>query len=115
LRGALDIAARVPATVVQSGALAFLTHELAQSRDDVTTVVWHSVVWQYVDPAERTAVDELLHDVGHPLVRISLEPEARSYAFRVHATTYPSGRRVHLADALGHGPPVHWTGATIDL
>jgi hypothetical protein len=115
LRGALDIAARVPATVVQSGALAFLTHELAQGRDDVTTVVWHSVVWQYVDPAERRAVDELLLGVGHPLVRISFEPEARSYAFRVHATTYPSGHRVHLADALGHGPPVHWTGATIDL
>jgi hypothetical protein len=116
LRGALDIAARVPAPVERAGALEFLTRELARHRDEVTTVVWHSVVWQYVDPAERAAVDQLLQDVGRPLVRVSLEPEAvdGSYVFRVLATCYPSGRRVHLADALGHGPPVRWTGARIE-
>jgi hypothetical protein len=117
LRGALDIATRVPATVERAGALEFLTRELAEARDDVTTVVWHSVVWQYVDPAERTAVEQLLSSTAHPVVRISLEPEAvggGSYVFRAHATSYPSGRRVHLADALGHGPPVRWTGATIE-
>jgi len=117
LRGALDVAARVPAAVERAGALEFLTRELAEARDDVTTVVWHSVVWQYVDPAERAAVEALLAGTPHPVVRVSLEPEAvggGSYVFRVHATSYPSGRRVHLADALGHGPPVRWTGATID-
>ncbi|MCU1600047.1 MAG: hypothetical protein JWO22_756 [Frankiales bacterium] len=117
LRGALDIAARVPAQVEQAGALEFLTRELAASDDDLLTVVWHSVVWQYVDPAERKAVEELLATAERRVVRVSLEPEAvdGSYVFRVHATTYPSGRRVHLADALGHGPPVRWTGARIEL
>jgi len=117
LRGALDIATRVPAVVEQAGALDFLTRELAAHDDDLVTVVWHSVVWQYVDPAEREAVDRLLAAAGKRLVRISLEPEAvdGSYVFRVHATTYPSGKRVHLADALGHGPPVRWTGARIVL
>jgi hypothetical protein len=81
--------------------------------------VWHSVVWQYVDPAERDATDRLLREVGArataPLVRVSMEPEqvGTSWEFRVHATTWPSGRRVHLADALGHGPPVRWTGARL--
>jgi hypothetical protein len=115
LRGALDVAARVPAVVEQAGALEFLRRELAEPRNDVTTVLWHSVVWQYVDPEERHAVEALLLDLAHPVVRISLEPEARTFDFRVHATSYPSGRRVHLADALGHGPPVRWTGARIEL
>jgi len=116
LRGALDIAARVPAPVERAGALEFLTRELSSLTDDVTTVVWHRVVWQYVDPAERQAVDDLLASCGRPLVRISLEPVAvdGTYVFQVHAVSYPSGRRVQLADALGHGPPVRWTGASIE-
>jgi hypothetical protein len=117
LRGALDVAARVPAHVERRGALEFLTRELADARDEVTTVVWHSVVWQYVHPDERKAVDELLLSSGRPLVRVSLEPEAvdGTFVFRVHATSYPSGTRVHLADATGHGPPVRWTGARVSL
>src|SRR4051794_20555277 len=107
LRGALDIAARVPAVVERAGALEFLRRELAQPRAGATTVVWHSVVWQYVDPAERGAVEALLRDLRHPVVRVSLEPEqvGDEIVFRVSATHYPSGRKVHLADALGHGPP----------
>ena len=114
LRGALDVAGRVPVTVERAGALEFLQRELASEPSDVTTVLWHSVVWQYVDPAEREAVETLLITSGRRLVRISLEPVAvdGSYVFQVAATTYPSGRRVHLADAEGHGPPVRWTGAT---
>ncbi|MFN2539711.1 MAG: DUF2332 domain-containing protein [Mycobacteriales bacterium] len=74
LRGALDIAARVPAVVERTGALEFLTRELAEQHDGLTTVVWHSVVWQYIDRAERTAVDELLASSARPVVRVSLEP-----------------------------------------
>jgi hypothetical protein len=116
LRGALDIAARVPAQVETAGALEFLRRELSDLPDDVTTVVWHSVVWQYVDPSERQAVERLLSSTNRPLVRVSLEPVAvdGTYVFQVHAVSYPSGHRVHLADALGHGPPVLWTGARIE-
>lgn len=122
LRGALDVAARVPAVVERAGALDFLTRELADLPEGVTTVVWHSVVWQYVDPAERAAVDALLERTGRaagagtPLVRVSLEPQrigGGDFTFRVHAQRWPTGERVHVADALGHGPPVRWTGATM--
>lgn len=120
LRGALQVAADVPATVERAGALDFLTRELADLPAGVTTVVWHSVVWQYVDPAERRAVDALLDRVGAratadaPLARVTLEPEqvGGSFVFRLHVQRWPTGERVHVADALGHGPPVRWTGAT---
>ena len=110
----------VPASVERAGVLDFLTRELAEL-PDVPTVVWHSVVWQYVDPAEREATERLLRELAppadRPVVRVSMEPEqvGDTWEFRVHATTWPGGRRVHLADALGHGPPVRWTGARIEL
>jgi hypothetical protein len=122
LRGALQVAERVPAVVERAGALEFLTRELADLPEGVTTVVWHSVVWQYVDPAERLAVDALLDRTGRdlttgaPLVRVSLEPQrvgTHDFAFQLHVQRWPDGTRVHLANALGHGPPVRWTGATL--
>ncbi len=121
LRGALALAERIPATVEPLGALEFLTRELAELPEGVTTLVWHSVVWQYVDPAERRAVDALLERAGaratesNPLVRLSLEPEKVGgvVTFRVLARRWPGDGAIHLADALGHGPPVLWTGERI--
>ena len=121
LRGALAVAERIPTVVERLGAFAFLDRELANLPSGVTTVVWHSVVWQYVDPAERRAVDALLERVGArateaaPLVRLSLEPEKVDGAvvFRVRGRRWPGVGSVHLAEALGHGPPVRWTGARI--
>ena len=120
LRAAMDVAGRVPAVVEKAGALDFLTRELADLPAGVTTVVWHSVLWQYVDPHEQRAVDALFDRVGQqatataPLARVSLEPErvgGGTFTFRVHVQRWPTGERVHVADALGHGPPVRWTGA----
>ena len=122
LRGALQVAERVPAVVERAGALDFLTRELADLPAGVTTVVWHSVVMQYVDPAERAAVDALLDTVGTatgpdaPLVRVALEPERvghRDFDFTVTAQRWPGGQRLRLAQALGHGPPVTWSGARL--
>ncbi len=119
LRGALHVADRVPASVTPEGALDFLSRELAEPATGLTTVVWHSVVWQYVDPAERRAVDALMVRAGRNatadarLARVTLEPERvgdGNFTFRVHVQLWPHGDRVHVADALGHGPPVRWTG-----
>jgi hypothetical protein len=111
LRGALDVAARVPATVERAGALEFLTRELTT---DVTTLVWHSVVWQYVDPAERAAVEALLAQAPPSVVQAGMEPErvGDDWVFRVHLQR-GGCPRVHVADAHGHGLPVRWTGANI--
>jgi hypothetical protein len=113
LRGALEVAARVPAKVERAGALEFLTRELAAT--DVTTVVWHSVVWQYVDAEERAAVEALLAQAPPSVVQVGMEPErvGDEWVFRV-SLQRGGGERVHVADAHGHGPPVRWTGATIE-
>lgn len=123
LKSAIKIARRIPAPVEKAGARDFLTRELVELPQAMTTVVWHSVVWQYMDPEERKEVNDLLSEAGaratatSRLARVSLEPQrigGGDYTFQVHVQTWPGGERVHVANALGHGPPVHWLGARIN-
>ncbi len=81
------------------------------------TVVWHSIVRQYLSPAERDAVDAVLDEAGARatdnalLVRVAFEPEKvgeGDYSFRVRTTTWPSGHEQLVADCEGHGPPIRW-------
>lgn len=114
LRAALLLAAQDPPYVERSGAAAFLERELAAPRDGVTTVVWHSVVRQYVDPAERDAMDALIEDAGRratreaPFAHLWMEPERGEPRFWLGLRTWPGGRRRTLAECQGHGPPVVW-------
>ncbi|MDT7570673.1 MAG: hypothetical protein QOE05_847 [Actinomycetota bacterium] len=117
LRGALEIAAEHPVTVESLPASDFLRRELATPAVGTTTVVWHSVVRQYLAPEERAAVDALIDAAGEratddaPLVRLSLEPEKKvqsTFRFLVEMTSWPDGDARLLAECLGHGPPVTW-------
>ena len=110
LRAALDVARRVPVTVERAGALEFLQRELAHPWDG-TTLVWHSVVWQYLHPDEQAAVDALLEQAPGRVVRASMEPDRDG--FHVHLRR-AGHEPVHVADCHGHGPPVRWTGATLE-
>lgn len=117
LRGALQIAAAEPIAVDALPASEFLRRELATAVPGTTTVVWHSVVRQYLTREERAKVDALLEAAGAratpdaPLVRLSLEPEKKvqsTFRFLVEMTTWPDGGSRVLAECLGHGPPVTW-------
>ena len=117
LRGALEIAAQQPVTVEALPASEFLRRELATTVAATTTVVWHSVVRQYLAPEERAEVDALIAVAGEratsdaPLVRLSLEPSkqtASTFRFLVELTSWPGGDSRLLAECLGHGPPVTW-------
>jgi hypothetical protein len=116
LRGAFTVAQRVPATVERLSAAAFLARE-ARPTPGVTTVVWHSVVWQYLSPDERAAVQRELSAAAAtatrdaPLAHLRVEPEqvgAQELRFVVSLTLWPGGQTRQLATAQGHGPPVTW-------
>lgn len=117
LRNALQVAAARPVPVERLLASAFLARELAEPVPGVATVVWHSVVRQYLTGEERVEVDRLLAEAGAraapdaPVFRLSLEPErvaGSTFRFLVELTGWPGGRPEVLAEALGHGPPVTW-------
>ena len=117
LRAALRLAARYGVPVEALPASRFLARELARPTPGVATVVWHSVVWQYLDRAERAAVQEILAAAAAratpaaPLAHLSLEPERVGdgpFRFPVELTVWPGGETRALAKAKGHGPPVRW-------
>jgi hypothetical protein len=119
LRGALQVAARHPVAVEALPASAFLERELAAPVPGVATVVWHSIVWQYLAADERERVEQLLAaagaraTAGAPLHRLALEPHRVGVAeagFAVTLTSWPGGQTRVLADAGPHGPPVRWRG-----
>ncbi|GAB2668746.1 DUF2332 domain-containing protein [Kribbella swartbergensis] len=116
LRGALAIAREVPADVRREDAVSFV-RGLELSRGHVT-VLWHSIMWQYLTRDDRAAVEERLAELGatadesSPLARLRLEPLRRtaggSYDFLVDLQVWPGGVRRILGRAEPHGQDLVW-------
>lgn len=116
LRGAIDVARRVPAALERrTAADAVAGLRLAEG---ALTVLWHSITWQYLSADERDAVRAHLDALGSladkraPFAHLTMEP-ARSHPdgsirFTVSARGWPDGGRRVLGECHPHGPPVHW-------
>lgn len=116
LRGALAVAARVPAALVRQSARDFV-HDL-RLEPGTTAVVWHSIMWQYLDAAEQAEVGSRLESLGETasaqarLAHLRLEPGRRTPASerRVLVTLrmWPRGQEQLLGSAPPHGLPTTW-------
>ncbi|MEV8378253.1 DUF2332 domain-containing protein [Kribbella sp. NPDC056861] len=116
LRGALEVARKVPADVRREDALSFLRNlELSEGH---VTVIWHSVMWQYLSPEEQTAGDALIAALGAkatetaPLAHLCLEPMRRTpedkSEFLIVLQVWPGGVPRILGTAEPHGTPAYW-------
>lgn len=107
LRGAIEVARRVPARLDQADALAWLRSELARPVTGVATVVYHSVFLQYLPAAERERLVSAIRGAGMaagrdaPLAWVRMEPGATTYETRV--TLWPGGGEVLAATSGPHG------------
>lgn len=107
LRGALEVARRVPAWVDRSGAADWLPDRLATPREDVLTVVWHSVVRQYVDPVEWAEVEATIAAAPGLVAHVAMEPAIPPDPDGMAVTVSFAGEApVRVATAGPHGPPV---------
>ncbi len=117
LRGALQVATGVPAQVRRQGAVDFVQGlELA---DGSVTVLWHSVMWQYLSGEEQAAVSARIEELGRsaterrPFARLRLEPMRRTagdeHDFLVALQVWPGGESLVIGDSAGHGVPTTWT------
>jgi hypothetical protein len=120
LDAALEVARRHPPPVERAEALAWLERRLAEPAAGVATVVFHSIVVQYLEPEARAALRALLDragaraSAGAPLAWLRMEPPEREPAAgdparglaEIRLTRWPGGAEALLGHAGYHGRPV---------
>jgi len=118
LDAALEIAARVPATVERADACEWVAQRVAPAPGAVT-VVYHSIVMGYLGRDGMRRFAEVVRAAGAratheaPLAWLCLEPSRREdggWEYLVFLTLWPGGERRVLAHSTPHGPPVRWQG-----
>ena len=113
LAAALDVAARVPVSIERADLPVWLEQRLAGAASGSATVVFHSVVIQYLSKEGRQRTADVIEEAGRratddaPLAWLRMEP-TRERDFAVEITTWPGGDHRVLGRCGGHGPPVRW-------
>jgi hypothetical protein len=116
LRGAISVARQVPATLHRRNATEAVTGlELAAG---TLTVLWHSIMWQYLSLPEQSTIEAVIEEIGararveSPFAHLTLEPHRRTpdgqLEFVVRVRCWPGGDDRLLAACSPHGPPVIW-------
>jgi hypothetical protein len=116
LRGAILVAREYPARLETATAGDFV--DTLRVADGHLTVLWHSVMWQYLDAAEKSRVRDRLDEIGSsatpsaPFAHIAFEPRrlepGGARRFVVAVRMWPGGQERLLGEAPPHGIPVQW-------
>lgn len=112
---AIATARAVPARIDRADAVDWLAAGLPGRPRDATTVLFHTVAWQYLPPAARARGDALIAAAGAaatpraPLARLGMEADGNPDA-ALTLTLWPGGRTIPLARVDFHGRAVRWTG-----
>jgi hypothetical protein len=117
LAGAIALARREPVHLTRTDAASYVDD--LDLHEGHLTVVWHSVMWQYVPVDQQERVRSRLAALGErageeaPLVHLFAEPTRRTpeepHRFWVVAETWPGGgARRFLGRMAPHGIPVTW-------
>lgn len=110
LRAALEIAAARPAPVERGGAVEWAAARLAEPAPGLATILFHSIVMQYLSEDERDAFARVVQEAGSragedtPLAWLRMEPDGERAAVRL--ATWPGGEDRLLAHSGYHGTPV---------
>ena len=116
LRGALEVTRNIPSTVERADAAEWLEQHLRDPVPGVATIVFHSIVFFYLDHSGRARVRSLLEGAGEqavlgaPMAWLFLEMEDERFVIRLRK--WPGGVERLLATSTAHGPPVRWLPKT---
>lgn len=116
LRGAVLVAREYPARLVRASAADFVAE--CKPAEGALTVLWHSVMWQYLPAKEQDRAAARIDEAGAaatesaPFAHIAFEPRrltpAGRHRFVVSVRTWPGGVERLVGEAPPHGLPVTW-------
>jgi len=102
-------------TRVETGDAAIWAAERAAPAEGVTTVVYHSIFWQYLPAETQSALRTALERHGakatptSPLAWLRMEPpDGRAIPIELKLTLWPGGAERRLATVHAHGASVDW-------
>lgn len=115
LEQALALAVLHPPRIDRGNAVPWLAQQLAAPQASGTCrVVFHSMVLQYLNAADRSAVDAMIATAGRratfdrPIARISFERERANAQVQLTVTCWPSGEARVLANCHPYGNWIDW-------
>ncbi|HET7485339.1 MAG TPA: DUF2332 domain-containing protein [Solirubrobacterales bacterium] len=110
MQAALQVALELPVRVDREPAAPWTQRMLSESTPEQATVLYHSIVMQYLSDEERGAFHAKIQAAGEratkeaPLGWLRMEPGGERAD--VHLTTWPGGATRHIARVGYHGSPV---------
>lgn len=110
MTAALEVANEEPVPIDREPAATWAQRMLAEPAPGQTTVIYHSIVSQYLSDEERTALFEGIREAGEratpeaPLAWLRMEPVDDRAALDL--TFWPGEKERHLARVGYHGTPV---------
>ncbi len=114
LQAAINVALAHPLHVEQADAGQWIADALrAALPEGVSTVVFHSIVWQYLPAATRSMLRDALDSAGagatptSPLLWLRMEPDTLERA-ELRLTTWPGGEEELIAHVGYHGSDITW-------
>ena len=112
LDAALDLAPSIPVDVDRADAAEWVEEQLGDTRKGVATVLFQSIVWQYLTPETRAAVRSVVKETGAratadaPIAWLRMEPGSEpTKGAEVRLRRWP-GEEQLLAITGYHGRPV---------
>jgi hypothetical protein len=114
LRGALEVAASAPCRVEREDAAGWVERRLAEPAADRATLVFHSIVGQYLGERGLASFERHVREAGArasrsaPLGWLRMEPAGERAEVRL--ATWPGGEDRLIARAGYHGTPVALCG-----
>ena len=110
MRAALEVASEVPVSLDREPAAAWAERALAEEAPGEATVIYHSIVSQYLSDEERATLFDNIRRAGErataaaPLAWLRMEPVDDRASLEL--TVWPGGKERRLARVGYHGTPV---------
>jgi hypothetical protein len=120
LDAAIALAASVPFVLERSNAVEFVARKLGHRHPGSVFVLFHSIMWQYMPQASKSAIEAALAEAGgaatadSPVAWLRMEPlDTRDPHATLSLTLWPGGKTRQLAKCDYHGRWIEWAASPL--